>query len=386
MPTGPLAQNPSSAASSNQVKVLFLVDSLVGGGTQQAIYNYLRHMNPSRVQARVISITASGDAFSNRMREFARVEFVKDRPNSIWTFLSLKTWSEIGRLIEEFEPDVLHARLDGALVFGSLLCRAKKIPHFFFTIEASGCQGSYFGLRALAYWIFLMNASRIFTNYPEEYRSMGLPEDRRKEYSTSVDVDETAGRPGCILSEDEFRKHSPILVSAGRLHPDKGHQYAIRLMSLIRPTMPTAHLYVCGEGEYRRDLEDLVAREGLEKYVTFTGYLSEIDWVLKRADLFLALMTNEPLNQSAARAMKWGLPVMAFRTGLSAHIGIREGINGCELPLRDLASAPDRIRYLLDHADRSAIQASMFLPSGSELAGQYDDFYFEHRTHPYARK
>ncbi len=278
-------------------------------------------------------------------------------------------------MIREFAPDILHARLDGSLVFGSVLAGRLKVPKFVFTIEASEKQVPYFCARRPAYRALLKRACVIFTNYPDEYREMGLPSEKMALYQAAVDLDEAADRPDCIASEEIFKQNSPVLASVGRLHPDKGHQYAVQLMSMIRSSMPKAHLYICGEGAYRKELERLIKRENLTERVTLTGYLRSIDWVLKHSDIFLSLMTNEPLNLSAARAMKWGLPVLAFKTGLHAHIRIREGMNGFELPLRDLRTAPDRLNDLLKLTDKRSVQSTMFLPSNRELAQQYDELY-----------
>jgi glycosyltransferase involved in cell wall biosynthesis len=100
----------------------------------------------------------------------------------------------------------------------------------------------------------------------------------------------------------------PLLINVGRLARQKNHRTLIESLQSI----PTAHLILIGEGELRADLEQQVARLGLEQRVHFLGEMKSADVLdlLCIADVFVFPSLYEAMPMALVEAMGLGLPIV----------------------------------------------------------------------------
>jgi len=141
------------------------------------------------------------------------------------------------------------------------------------------------------------------------------------------------------VNQGEFRKkygiplNKKIILCIGRLHPRKGFQYAIAAMPHILKEEPNTVLVIMGDGPYRRALEALAKKLGVDKNVIFTGYVDENTKkeALIDADVVVIPSLIEPFGLVALEAMTMGKPIIA-----SDVDGLREllehGVNSLLVP------------------------------------------------------
>jgi len=121
------------------------------------------------------------------------------------------------------------------------------------------------------------------------------------------------------VKQGEFRKKygipldKKIILCIGRLHPRKGFQYVIAAMPRILREEPNAVLVIVGDGPYRRVLEALAKKLGVERNVIFTGYVNEQakKEALADADVVVIPSLIEPFGLVALEAMAMGRPIIA---------------------------------------------------------------------------
>ncbi len=103
----------------------------------------------------------------------------------------------------------------------------------------------------------------------------------------------------------------PLILYAGRLSEEKRVDVLIRAMPYILSKMEV-HLILVGDGLHRGYLEQLVISLGLAKNVTFTGFLSEYDYVrmLKIVSVFVMPSPSELQCIACVEAMASGLPIV----------------------------------------------------------------------------
>jgi glycosyltransferase involved in cell wall biosynthesis len=103
------------------------------------------------------------------------------------------------------------------------------------------------------------------------------------------------------------------VVVLGRLSPHKRVDLVVRAVAALQPTRPALHLDVIGKGPDRDRLETLVHDLGVEKHVTFHGYVSEADKaaLLDRARLHVCASDVEGWGQVVAEAAAYGVPTVA---------------------------------------------------------------------------
>jgi colanic acid/amylovoran biosynthesis glycosyltransferase len=132
------------------------------------------------------------------------------------------------------------------------------------------------------------------------------------------------------------------MVQACRLVPKKGLATALRAFAKFAKEFPRSRFVIAGEGPLRRELEELVRRQDLQKAVTFLGFLgqSELRALYEKAHVFMHPSelppdsNQEGVPNSMLEAMASGLPVVATRHG-GIPEAVTDGVSGWLVPERD---------------------------------------------------
>lgn len=96
------------------------------------------------------------------------------------------------------------------------------------------------------------------------------------------------------------------VVAAGRLTEQKGFDILIKAFAQVRHVLPQAHLTICGEGEERRSLEQLVRRYKLEDGVRLVGYVDNIRPYLDTNAIFVLSSRREGYGAVLIEALEAG--------------------------------------------------------------------------------
>ena len=112
-----------------------------------------------------------------------------------------------------------------------------------------------------------------------------------------------------VIASSQRRK---ILLSVGRLDPQKDHSTLIHAFSKIAECQPDWDLKIVGEGSLRRPLERQIAHLGLEARVSLPGTIRDISTEYRNAQLFVLPSRYESFSLSTAEALAHGLPVIGF--------------------------------------------------------------------------
>ena len=100
--------------------------------------------------------------------------------------------------------------------------------------------------------------------------------------------------------------NAPLIISVGRLEPSKDHATLLRLMLLL----PTAKLYLVGEGSLRVQLENSINELGLSDRVFLCGQLppTKVCELLDKSTIYIQPSRWEGFGLAALEAMCRGLP------------------------------------------------------------------------------
>lgn len=144
--------------------------------------------------------------------------------------------------------------------------------------------------------------------------SLGLPSRKFTFANNMIDPDAVKSasmQPVPFSLEDWIGRDSYLIVTMGRLSPEKGHERLIRAFSLIAKRSPEAKLVIVGEGALRPILENLITDLGLEDRVLLLGMLANPFPVLALADGFILPSMHEGQGLALVEAMLLGKPVVA---------------------------------------------------------------------------
>jgi glycosyltransferase involved in cell wall biosynthesis len=143
------------------------------------------------------------------------------------------------------------------------------------------------------------------------------------------------------------------IFTCGRLHPGKRHDLLVRATGLLRASGVDARLVIAGDdadsgtGQFRRDLEALVAELNLGEYARLPGALSEADvrQELETAHVFGLSSDTEALGIVLVEAMAMRVPVVTTDVGGTTEL-VKDGRNGLAVPPRDPAALAAAIRRI----------------------------------------
>lgn len=143
-------------------------------------------------------------------------------------------------------------------------------------------------------------------------RDYGL-QDRYSVIPTGTDLEPFLNADGQALRSEKGWQDETVLISVGRLAPEKNWDTLIRAFARANTKYPNMRLMLIGDGSARQSLESLSSELGIADQVTFTGALpfDEIPRYLKAADVFTFASVTETQGLVTIEAMAAGLPVVA---------------------------------------------------------------------------
>lgn len=127
---------------------------------------------------------------------------------------------------------------------------------------------------------------------------------------------------------DRGRERSPIILSVGRLGPEKDHATLIRAFALLPERNFKWKLRIVGEGEERSSLERLVDELSLRDRVEMPGAVGQIEREYQQAAVFVTPSRYESFGMATIEAMATGLPVVGFSDCPGTNEVIVDGVNG----------------------------------------------------------
>lgn len=150
-------------------------------------------------------------------------------------------------------------------------------------------------------------------------------------------VDTDRFRPGRHVEASHCR-----FLFVGRLVPAKDLSTLLEAFSDLVRTHPRASLRVVGGGPLEPALKQLASGLGIEAFVDFAGYRSDVESLVAEADVGVLPSLVEGLSNTLLECMAGGLPMIASRVSGSEDL-VRPGVNG----------------WLFEPGDRAALAACL---------------------------
>lgn len=270
--------------------------------------------------------------------------------------------SRLMREYMEFRPDVIHGHTFHGFALGLSLKLMYHRPMVYYVPALfSQLEDVDIGWLPEQYKCFHQGIDRFFTSYPEELLGIGVPYEKIVRMNVVVDLTEVER----VQAEREHHRarirraagiidDALVALSVGRLHPSKGHQYALEALPSLVKEFPDLHWIVIGNEsvEERAALEQRAAELGVERHMHLMGFAEEPLPFYAAADIYLRTPVFEAENLSSCQAMAMGLPAVGFATEGHAELELIGKVgHGHLVRARDseaLAEAASRILSLPD--------------------------------------
>lgn len=138
----------------------------------------------------------------------------------------------------------------------------------------------------------------------------------------------------------------PLVVTVGRLSPEKGFDMLLEAFARLR-AQQRARLAIIGEGAEYQALASLAEARGLRDSVHFAGYQANPYPWLRRASAFALSSVIESFPTVLLEAMAAGVPVVAFDCPEGPREILTSEASGLLVPPRDPVALAEGLRRVL---------------------------------------
>ncbi|TMC60099.1 MAG: glycosyltransferase family 4 protein, partial [Chloroflexi bacterium] len=137
------------------------------------------------------------------------------------------------------------------------------------------------------------------------------------------------GARGYLRDRWGLRPTDRILLSVGRLTPEKNVGFLLAMLARLSPRAANVYLVLVGEGFLRKSLECDAQRLGIRRQVIFCGAVphAEMSQVYADADVYLTASLSETFGLATLEALASGLPIVGVRDA-SLDGMLVDGANG----------------------------------------------------------
>lgn len=284
-------------------RVLFLINSLAGGGAERVMCTLLRHSELERNEFDIILGLIDNEKAGNVAPDWVDVRQLDGRKAFTRSIL------EVRKLFGEVQPDVTMSFLTRANFANVLNAQCPCI------ISERANTSAHFGNDAKG----AISRAMVRTLYPRATKvicvSEGVADDLRVAFGVPAEKLVTIANPvdGDVIRTrgaeiPAVEVEAPYIMAAGRLVPSKGFDMLIRAYAAAKVG---PKLVIAGEGSMRDELIALARECGVADRVVFPGFIANPYPLMRGAELFVLSSSSEGFPNALVEAMTLGVPVIA---------------------------------------------------------------------------
>ena len=125
------------------------------------------------------------------------------------------------------------------------------------------------------------------------------------------------------------------IVTVGRFEPQKDYLTAIKAITELRKTRKDFVFTIIGHGHLEAQIRQWMKEYGLTDFTQILIAPSNVQDILKAADIYLSTSLFEGTSNSIMEAMNWGIPVVATNVG-DNFVLVEQNISGYLTPIGDV--------------------------------------------------
>ena len=342
-----------------KIRVMHLVSSLIVGGAEIALLQYIQALGMEDYDHHVYSFGHDGPLRKKIEDRGIPVYFGPKRA-------SIKRPVKFGlsvvllvrnllNFLKNKRIQVIQSHLGQANQLAVLVSKLSGIPAFPtvhstnpFEDRRSKWDPRVYLIRTVNALIYRL-ADRVVTVSREikdiMQKSYGLGDSKILVLKNGIVFKDNLAEPGQIEKEFPDSRNRLKLIAVGRLVPLKCFDVLIRAVAEIVNAGYDVLALIAGEGEKRLSLEKLVRDLGVGRYVKLLGLRHDVTELMKSSDIFIIPSRYEGLSMAMIEAMACGLPIIASDApGLRNFVNHEQ--NGLFFPVQDYKALAERILIL----------------------------------------
>ena len=308
-------------------KICFIITKGNWGGAQKYLFAIASSLPKEKYD--VVAITGMGKTLKDKLENVGiKVYEITSLKRDISIVAEIINFWELYRIILKEKPDVLHLNSPKASGLGAVIGRILLVPKIIQTAHgwAFNENRNIFS-KALIYLfsyitVLLCNKTIVIAKN-EKTQALNMPFIRENKIALIRNgiekinfIEKSIVRNALIARtkglSDHIADKTMWIGTISELHKNKGLKHIINALSKV--TDPFV-FFVIGEGEERKNLEELIMRNGMQKKIFLVGFIDIANLYLKAFDIFTLTSIKEGLPYSILEAGQAGLPIISSDIG-----------------------------------------------------------------------
>lgn len=324
---------------SSNLKYLFITRTLTGGGAERFVATFASFMADQGYDVHVLTYEESENDYplSANVKRHVMPHVEESVRGKFLRILRMK------QILTAIDADVLIPFVDTVVIctyLVNLLLRRK----FVFTVRVSPWHetGSRFSKLMRKLIAKTTDAIMLQNQEQEEYYPAS--------YSDRIYVvpNPVAAKFNSCKKE-LFSEKIKRICGIGRLSDQKNFPLLIAAVKANLPENPDIRLEIYGEGEIKKDLEDLITKQNLTGVCKLMGRTSDVESVLKETDLFVLSSDFEGMPNALIEAMAMGVPCISSDCRTGPKSLVKDGKTGLLFKTGEADSLTEKMSWALQH-------------------------------------
>lgn len=361
-------------------KILFCITKSNWGGAQRYVYDLASNLSRENYD---VAVVFGGNGGLKEKLETAGIRTVsaKSLQRDVGIMKDISSFFELIKIFRAEKPDIIHLNSSKMGGIGGLAGRIAGIKKIIFTAHgwAYNEDRNFPQKIAIAILHFITVAfSRLTIAVSEkarkQFKSAGLMKNKMIVVHNGIGKIEFLEKEKARQEFAEVRlprteivkeiiKSEPLWIGTiSELHRNKGLGYAIeavkKYLETKLPGQKEIIFIIMGEGEERKNLEELIKKNSLENSVFLAGNVENASFYLKAFDIFTLTSITEALPYAILEAGKAKVPIIASDVGGISEI-IDDMKSGILLQPKKPKEISDAIEYFINHPDKKEIFSNL---------------------------
>jgi glycosyltransferase involved in cell wall biosynthesis len=336
------------------MKILFINDKgFKFGGSQEYLY-YLKNKLIER--GHIVNLIAS--SLSSNSKTFSDYKFKSINEKNVFRgflrIFNISAFFRIRKLINEFQPDIIHINYIFNQVSPAIFLLLKNRTSVMTLHDEVMIQqriNSNLQYPTALHYFFEKTRSIIYLKLLKRVNHLIAPSEHIKKIYEKQGFSNIFIIPnGIPIKKSCEQIFNNKILFVGRLEKEKGIKYLILSMVQILKNIPSAELYVVGEGSQKNQLVDLAKKLNIKKEVKFSGKVNRetVEDYYRKCSLVVLPSIEESFGLVGIEAMSFGRPVIASKVG-GIPDWLTDGEEGFLLNPRDPKQIADKVILLLSN-------------------------------------
>lgn len=309
------------------MKIFHVITSLKIGGAESALLNFLGNDSNNE---HIVAYFYSGP----NLQKLKLLKIKTFKINGLFYKYDPFAYFKLKKIIKKHKPDIIHSALWSANIFSKLISNSLKIPvicDLHSNIKYDGkIRQKIEKLTSLKATKYIAVSNSVKQDYLNSIN---------KKAQNLIEIIPNAINTKKINTKNNSNINSFTFGAVGRLEKIKSYDLLIKSFALLHKkfgylnnlssnsNLKQIKLVIVGDGSQKKKLIKLSKKLNIQKYVSFTGFRTDLENLYPKFDCFVVSSKSEGLSIALLEALSYGLPIITT-SQYKTHDVIENNVNG----------------------------------------------------------